>query len=53
MDNENFGFAGSIPSGVLVAGNVAYAMAYQSTHTKEETILWFEQQVQSKGAWDY
>ena len=54
MDNENFGYAGGpIPSGASVAGNVAYAMAYQATHTKEETILWFRQQVQNKGIWDY
>ncbi len=54
MNDENFGFSGGpIPSGVSVAGNIEYALAYQSTHTREETILWFKQQVQNKGVWDY
>lgn len=54
MNDENLGFtSGSIPSGVSVAGNIEYALAYQSTHTKTETILWFKNMVQNGGAWDY
>lgn len=39
---ENLGFSGMAPTNTTVEANVAIAVAYQSTHTTEQTYQWFK-----------
>jgi len=47
MVDQNFGFMGSVPSVATIQANVTEALAFQSTHNADETLLWFRDQVRN------
>ena len=40
-------FAGAIPPGVTIQGNIYRALEFQRTHTRQETIAWFNDAVRN------
>lgn len=53
MMDENFSFNGSMPVDASISNNISKALAYQSTHTEYETLLWFKSMVDYGSPWDY
>jgi hypothetical protein len=47
MSDPNYGFKGAIPEGASIQYNIDRALAYQSTHTTEETLAWFDNYAKS------
>jgi len=47
MSQNNYGFTLSVPPGTSVEDNVIRALQYQSTHTPDETAVWFYEMVRN------